>query len=218
MLALALLAIAGQSAPGLDIAGYGGVAVVATAVLVFALVMRSEPVALRVASGTETMLNQGRRLFRRPPLRTAAGSMLAFRGRTVDLVKERWGRLTFWILAYKTTSFLLELACVRAIGIGGDELSWVQILAAYALGEVLTTVPLTPSGVGVVEAGNASVLIAFGAPHDAAIAAVLLFRAFDYLFEIPLGGLAWIVWATNRRWRKPAPETDLETEWRDSIR
>jgi uncharacterized protein (TIRG00374 family) len=129
--------------------------------------------------------------------------VLDFRHRTVALVRARWPALTFWIVAYKVCSFLIELACLRALGVGADQIGWVEVLAAYSLGELLSTSPVTPAGVGFVEAGNAFILVHFGVPQETAVAAVFLFRAFDYLLEIPLGGAAWIVWATRRRWRRP---------------
>jgi uncharacterized membrane protein YbhN (UPF0104 family) len=56
-----------------------------------------------------------------------------------------------------------------------------------------------------VETGAAAALISFGADDASATAAVFLFRGFTYLLEIPVGSLAWIVWASKRSWRRPQP-------------
>jgi uncharacterized protein (TIRG00374 family) len=96
---------------------------------------------------------------------------------------------------------MLQLMAARAVGV---EVGWLEIFAVYTFGELLSTIPLTPSGVGFVEAGSAGLLVSFGAPNEAAVAAVLLYRAFTYLFEIPLGGIGWVTWATRRSWRRPA--------------
>jgi uncharacterized protein (TIRG00374 family) len=90
--------------------------------------------------------------------------------------------------------------CARAVGI---DLNWIEIFAVYTFGELLTTIPFTPSGVGIVETGTAALLVSFGASNDAAVAAILLYRAFTYLFEIPLGAVGWLTWATKHSWRKP---------------
>ena len=103
------------------------------------------------------------------------------------------------MVAYKLAQGLLQLMCARAVGI---DVGWLQILAVYTFGELLTTIPATPSGVGFVEAGSAGLLVSFGAANDAALAAVLLYRAFTYLFEIPLGAVGWITWATKHSWRR----------------
>ena len=78
------------------------------------------------------------------------------------------------------------------------------MLAAFSFARLLETIPLTPSGVGFVETGAVAALIGFGGAEAGCAAAVFLFRGFTYLAEIPLGGVAWVVWATNRRWRRPA--------------
>jgi uncharacterized protein (TIRG00374 family) len=127
--------------------------------------------------------------------------LLDFRRRTVVLVRRHWAGLTLWMVGYKVGQGVLQLLCARAVGI---DLNWVEIFAVYSLGELLTTIPITPSGVGLVEAGSAGLLKAFGAPADAAVAAVLLYRAFTYLFEIPLGVVGWGVWAGAHGWRRPA--------------
>ena len=80
----------------------------------------------------------------------------------------------------------------------------IELLAVYAFGELLTTIPLTPSGVGFVEVGAAGLLVSFGATNESALAAVLLYRAFTYLFEIPLGAIGWLTWAMKHSWRRQA--------------
>jgi uncharacterized membrane protein YbhN (UPF0104 family) len=108
-----------------------------------------------------------------------------------------------WMLIYNTGQFLLLLLCVRAIGADTNELGWIEVLAAFAFANLLTTIAITPSGVGFVEAGTVAALIAFGGPEAGSAAAVFLFRALTYLMEIPLGALGWVVWAGRSSWRRP---------------
>jgi uncharacterized protein (TIRG00374 family) len=126
--------------------------------------------------------------------------VLDFRHQTMGLVGSRWRGLTVWMVLYKVSQGVLSLMAARAVGI---EIGWLEIFAVYTFGELLSTIPLTPGGVGFVEAGSAGLLVSFGAPNEAALAAVLLYRTFTYLFEIPLGGIGWITWATRTSWRKP---------------
>jgi len=92
---------------------------------------------------------------------------------------------------------------VRAMGAETTQLGWIEVFAAYAFGSLLTTIPLTPSGVGFVEAGVTAALIAFGGADAGSAAAVLLYRGFTYLAEIPFGALAWGIWGTRHSWRRP---------------
>lgn len=206
VIALVCVALRGKNLHRLDIAALVGLAVLVAAIVVFWLVIRSESVALRVGSTGQRLWNAVRRIVRRPPVDSFSVAVVEFRSNVVGLVRRHWLGLTGWMLAYKVSTFFLQLWCVRALGI--DELGWVEVMAAYAFGELLTTIPLTPSGVGFVEAGSTGIMIAFGATTEAALAAVFLFRGFTYLFEIPAGGIAWLVWATRRSWRRPVATLD----------
>jgi uncharacterized membrane protein YbhN (UPF0104 family) len=203
IIALALLALIGRTVPVLNLAAFVGVGAAIGAVILLILIFRSERMAVRIGHRAEAVVNRLRRLVRKAPTHNVEHHVIDFRHRTTVLVRERWAGLTWWIVAYKFSSFILELLCVRAVGIGSDVVGPIEVLAAYTLGELFSASPVTPAGVGFVEAGNASVLIFFGAPKDAAVASVILFRVFDYLLEVPAGALAWLVWATRRKWRQP---------------
>lgn len=203
ILALVAVTMMGEDDHGLGIAAWIGLAILIAAVGVFTMVMRSQALAERVGAWAESLVGAFRRLVRRPAVESVSEKVLEFREHSVGLVSRHWVGLTIWIALYKVTSFGLQLLCVRALGI--DELGWVEVLAAYTFGELLTTIPLTPSGVGFVEAGSAGIMVAFGAGEADALAAVFLFRAFTYLLEVPAGALAWAVWAGRTSWRKPQP-------------
>ena len=201
ILVLVALVITGESTKGLGIAAFVGFAILVAAVTGLALVFKSEGLARSVGGGLQRTMNVGRRLLRRPATDRLTTRVMEFRHRTVGLVRSRWLRITVWMVLYKTSQALLSLLCARAVGLDG--VTSIQIFAVYTFGELLSTIPFTPSGVGFVEAGSAQLLVTFGASADAAVAAVALYRAFTYLFEIPLGGVGWLTWATRRSWRRP---------------
>jgi putative heme transporter len=132
-------------------------------------------------------------------------TVLDFRHNSIGLIRMRWRSLTLWMLAYNLGQYVLLLMCVRMLGATNDELGWIEVLAAFAFANLLTTVAITPSGVGFVEAGTVAALIAFGGNDVGSAAAVLLFRFYTYLLEIPVGAVGWVVWATRHRWRRPTP-------------
>ena len=89
-------------------------------------------------------------------------------------------------------------------------------LAGDIPGNTSTTAVITPGGVGITETGTLALLLSFGAPAPQATAGVLLFAAFAYALEIPLGGLTWVVVLTCRHHR--APRTGEKAEqgaWHD---
>ena len=61
------------------------------------------------------------------------------------------------------------------------------MLAAFALGRLLTSVAVTPGGLGLVEAGSVALLVAMGADPAQAAGGILLFTIFTHVLEIPFG-------------------------------
>lgn len=117
---------------------------------------------------------------------------------TIELLATRWRSLTFWTVAGHTNLFVLLVLCLRAVGVSSTELSAAAILAAFAFGRLVTAVPLSPGGVGVMEVSLTGALAAVGTADEAAIvAAVLIFRALTLVAPIPLGAITWMMWTAR---------------------
>nr|WP_249420351.1 lysylphosphatidylglycerol synthase domain-containing protein [Rhabdothermincola salaria] len=187
-----------------------GLAVLVAAVTVLVLILRSEPLAVRIGELGQRLATPVARRLRRSSAPDVAVAVVEFRHRSIGLLRTRWLPLTLWMLAYNLTQYLLLLGCVRAIGVDNAELGWAQVFAAFAFARLLETIPLTPSGVGFVEAGAVAALIGFGGGAAGSTAAVFCFRGFTYLAEIPLGAVGWLTWTTRRSWRRP-PRSRTET-------
>jgi len=208
VIAVVLLLGTGRETGQLVIPAILGVVALVTAVVVLALIMRSEALAARVgAIGQHLVDPLGRRIHRLAGL-DIARSVLDFRHHSIGLLRRNWFWITAWVIAFNGIQYLLLLACVRSIGLDTHQLGWIEVFAAFAFARLLETIPITPSGVGFVETGAAATLIAFGGNAEAATAAVFLFRGFTYLLEIPTGAVAWGVWASRRGWRRPIGSAD----------
>ncbi|MBV9666065.1 MAG: flippase-like domain-containing protein [Actinobacteria bacterium] len=66
------------------------------------------------------------------------------------------------------------------------------LIVAFGLANVLAAIPLTPGGLGVVEAVLTSSLVGFGAPRGVAILGVISYRLVNFWLPIPLGGLGYV--------------------------
>jgi putative heme transporter len=201
--ALALLSFSGQATSGLVVASLIGVGLLIGMVSMFALVLRSDPLARSIGLLAERLSSALVALIRKPPVTGLQERFIAFRHDSVGLLRNNWPRLTFWMVLYTLGQFTILLLCVRFLGAGTDGVGWIEVFAAFAFNRLLTTIPLTPSGVGIAETGTVALLTAFGAATNPATAAVLLYSAFTYLFEIPLGLGGWATWAGMKRWRRP---------------
>jgi len=104
------------------------------------------------------------------------------------------------MVAYYASELALFLWALNSLG---AQLGVAETTAAFALSRVLTSVVVTPSGVGVSEAGTAALLVLFGTPPAVAAAAVLVLHFYTYMIEIPAGiaGWGWVL-AMRKRWRR----------------
>lgn len=66
-------------------------------------------------------------------------------------------------------------------------------LLAYCAAQLLAQVPITPGGLGVVEAGMTGGLGLAGVPAAAAAVATLAYRLASYWLPLPAGAVAWLV-------------------------
>lgn len=112
------------------------------------------------------------------------------------------------VLATPSAARLLQaLAFVAwcAWGLGLDA-SPLALFAVYALGRLLTLIPLTPGGIGVADAGVAWALTLTGVPPEEAIAATLLFTLTQTLTPVLLGALS-LPLVLGRDYRRAASST-----------
>jgi putative heme transporter len=114
------------------------------------------------------------------------------------VLRRGWRGLAVGGLGYPALQVLLMWSCLIALQV---DVTFGAVLAAYAVERLLTLVPITPGGVGVVETAATTVLVGFGADPVGALAGVILFRVFSYLIEIPLGALVAAAWFARSRGR-----------------
>lgn len=196
MAALLLVPQAGQVPTAMvqgALLGAAGGAVIAGALLT---ILASRRAARRVGHAVDVLFGPlVLRLRRGRPLNDAQELALDVRDKIIDVVRSRWMPLTFGLVGFMGVYFVLFRQCLEAVDV---HLSWTHAFAAYAVGRLLTTVSVTPGGIGVAEAGAAAVLIALGVPGEGTAAAVTLFALFAYLLEIPFGALAGVLWLNTR--------------------
>ncbi|MEU0135819.1 lysylphosphatidylglycerol synthase transmembrane domain-containing protein [Streptomyces sp. NPDC006296] len=88
--------------------------------------------------------------------------------------------------------------CMRALHIA---VPWPGVLGAYVLTQIPASLRLTPGNIGVIEAGMAALLSAYGVPAHQALAAALLYRAVSYWAVQPIGWCCCAVVSLHGRHR-----------------
>jgi uncharacterized membrane protein YbhN (UPF0104 family) len=203
VVALVLLTFSGEMRPAVVGVAVLGLVVLAGTIAGLWLVLRSDAFARAVGRAAARVLTWIAHLIRRPPVTGLEAQLVGFRHESQTLIAQRWVRLSVWIVIYNATQYVLLLLCLWVMPEPQPHPGWVEVFAAFTIGRLLSNVTVTPSGLGFVEAGIAAALVAAGGDPASMTAAVLLFSAFTYLAEIPVGAVSWLVWATRTRWRVP---------------
>ena len=221
VVALAVLAFQGESGAGSMIAALAGLAGLVAAVVIFALVLRDESFARQVGLVSQRIATRLRSMFRKGPATGWDLAVVKFRSRVLGLVRHRWVGLTVATIVSHLSLSAVLLATLRTMGVSEEEVGWAQVLAVFAFARLITAIPLTPGGVGVVELALIAGLTAAGGDRAPVVAAVLFFRVLTYVLPIVLGGLCYLYWRANHSWRDsappmpeslaPAPVTDVPT-------
>src|SRR3954469_23120122 len=211
VLALALLAFTSPPTSGRLIAGLLGVAGLIAAVVAIWLLLRSEASAARLGRGMGSAVSAVLRLFGRPPVQGWDRATTKFRARTALLLHARWQWITLATLVSHLSLFAVLLLALRFVGVDSSQVGWAEALAVFAFARLLTAIPFTPGGLGVVELAMIGGLAAAGGDRPAVAAGVLVFRVLTYVLPIPFGVLTYVFWQRNKSWRR-APNTAPRTE------
>jgi putative heme transporter len=205
MLALVFLALSGHLTTTYILAAIFGLVVLSAAVGLFALVFRSEAFAIRIGNWMGRVASWVRRLLHKPPVTTWGDGAARFRRDTIVLVGHRWLRLSLMTVLSQVALFFVLLLSLRSFGVSEQEVSTAEAFAVYAFSRLLSAVPITPGGVGLIDLGYIGGLTAFDSAEKAQIVgAVLLFRALTYGIQIPIGGFTYVIWRVKSDWRRPA--------------
>ncbi|TCN42182.1 uncharacterized membrane protein YbhN (UPF0104 family) [Kribbella orskensis] len=128
-------------------------------------------------------------------------SLPALRESVLRVVRGGWLSMTAGMVAYLLLQLALLGLCFQLLG---TSLSPPVLITGLAIERLLTLIPITPGGVGVVEVGTVAALVALGGEPTAVTAGMMLFRGFTYLLEIPVGGVTLALWLLVNRKRAVA--------------
>ena len=212
VVALALLAIRGEANTALVIGALIGVLALAAGIALFALILWRERFAERIGNALGKVVSFFFRLLRRPPVTTWGAASVRFRGQTIVLLRRRWIPITLATLVSHLALFLVLLIALRHVGVSEQEVSWAEALGVFSFARLVSAVPITPGGLGLVELSYIGGLVLAG--RDTAdvspevfraqiAAAVLVFRSLTFLLQVPIGAFTYVVWRRNKSWRRP---------------
>lgn len=163
-------------------------------------VMASERAAQSIGRVLDRVI--GPLIRRRRPASTMSIEELVrdLRARINDVVSSGWWSMSLGMVGFFAAYYVLFLLIMRQTGV---VMPLNLLFAAFAIGRLLTTIGVTPGGIGVTETATVAVLVGWGADPAGAAGGVVLFSIFTHLMEVPLGALGWILWTLSPKVAPP---------------
>jgi uncharacterized membrane protein YbhN (UPF0104 family) len=218
IIALAALAATGRTNAALIVPTVIGIVVLLIAIVLFAGMLWKKSIARAIGGGLGKVASFIRKWFRKPAVHWGDAAA-RFRHQTIDLIATRWPALTISALVSHFALYLVLLLSLRHVGVSEKEINWAQVLGVFAFVRLISAIPITPGGLGLVELGYIGGLYVAGKAHaDVPLdvfkaqvtAAALVFRTLTFVLQIPLGALTYLIWQRKKSWRKPVPHEPPE--------
>jgi len=118
-------------------------------------------------------------------------TMLKLAGQIAGLASDR-DRLRL-VVGLAGANWLLDAAALWVmLSAFGHRPGVIGLLVAYGLANVMAVIPVSPGGLGVIEAVLIPTLVGFGTPRAEAAIGVVAYRVFNFWLPIPVGAVAYV--------------------------
>ena len=128
--------------------------------------------------------------------------LIAQRDRMKATFGRRWQVAVAGAIGKVGFDYLALVCCLAAVGARPHP---SLVLLAYVAGALLVLIPVTPGGLGFVEAGLTGMLTAAGVGAQEALVATLAYRVVSFWIPLPAGGLAYLLF--QRRYGSESDES-----------
>ena len=196
------LTLGGDNASAYVKAAILGIVALVVVIGLFALILRSENNARRVGGVADKFVNWLLRLFKRDNRVDLTAATLKLRHDVVGLVSRRWHVISIAQIAVSWSQFAILYAAMVGISGGTGTLPLLTAYGCWAVSQLGILIPLTPGGLGTVDAVLIGLLVSMGMDNGAATAADLVWRASSYIPQIVIGLICIFYWRWDIR-RRP---------------
>jgi uncharacterized protein (TIRG00374 family) len=150
-------------------------------VLAYFLIAHDRPLRW-VGRVVQRIRNRLRR--KRPPLTTLPDRLIHERDRILSVLGPRWKAALAWTVGRWAFDYGSLVAALAAVGAHPRP---SLVLLAFCAAQLLSQIPITPGGLGFVEAGLTAMLTLAGVSAGAATLATFAYRLFSYWLPMPVG-------------------------------
>jgi uncharacterized protein (TIRG00374 family) len=202
MLAIPAVIAGSPIAPGLWQAALVGVAAFLVLFGIGLAVMTGDRLLRTAARAVRAVLVRLGRAEPLAPGEDPAAAVLAQRDEVRRALGRRWRQALAAAVGNRLLDYASLLLALMAVGATPRA---SLVLLAYVAAAVLGMIPITPGGLGFVEAGLAAMLRLAGVPGPEAVLATLAYRLVSYWLPLPVGAAAY--WLFRRRIARRAVST-----------
>ena len=200
------LSAAGDDASSYVNAALLGIGLLAAAIILFALILRSEANARRIGGWTDALVGWVFKRFGKESSLDVTAQVLKLRQDIVGLVTKRWLVITLVQIGVSWSQFAILYAAM--VGVSGDAGAppLLLVYGCWAIASLGILIPVTPGGVGTVDAAMIGLMTSFGIDSGLATAADLVWRASSFFVQIGVGLICIFYWRweINRQRKKAA--------------
>jgi uncharacterized protein (TIRG00374 family) len=155
------------------------------------------------ATGRTIQRIRNRLFAKRPPMEHLPDTLVEERDAIIETLGDAWWKALLFALGNWLFDYLALLAAIAATG---SHVRPTLVLLAYAASMVLGMIPITPGGLGFVEAGLTGLLALAGVPAGQAALATLAYRLVSFWLPLPAGAVAAALHRRRYRGRTISPE------------
>ena len=196
VLGVAAVELSGQSSGSYLVPATIGLLVLLAGIAVFILIIRSQRTAERLGSLATRLVGPLTRKLRKGKQVDFVPLLVEFRLSIVDLVRRRWAAITASQVGVAFTQFLILYMSLRGVeGWGAAGTPILVAFGAFAIAQLGLMIPITPGGLGTVDAAMIALMTSMGVPSGEATAADLVWRAASFLPQIIIGVVALVTWS-----------------------
>ncbi len=164
------------------------------------IIMRTDWPLATAGRAVQSLYNRVTR-GRRPPVTGLDKRLLAERDTIRAVLDRNWRQAVLLTAGRLGFDYGCLLAALRATG---AEPQPSLVLLAYSAAGILTLLPVTPGGLGIMEASLSGLLIVAGVPGGRAYLATLAYRLASYWLPLLAGPSAYLLF--RHRYGQPTPQ------------
>ena len=132
---------------------------------------------------------------------SCAALLVIQRDRVAAAFEGHWWKAAFAAAANRMFDYAALVAALAALDAHARP---SMVLLAYVVAQALAMIPVTPGGLGFVDAGLTALLVLIGVSADTALIGTLLYRLVSFWLPIPVGLLAWAGWRIHLHVTSPS--------------